>query len=346
MVEAQNCDVIQTLLHIDDAPPDPKSFDRRLFRGNDGDTDNESDEDNNSDLVYKISEHGLEDSDLEEFVPPLSLQHSLEANRLVHPLSPTSQSPNTSLHQHHKIVTRSTIKNIPTCSGPLIETTHAPTHPEITARTLPNPGAEYGPSNDKLDQPPSHPTSVVHRHPGRKQGSGTAKSENVHRAEENNEALDDEIDDSEGIDIGHLLRTLDDHPTRGACKQIKISRIVHTTREKIRVLYNSTISSSEKKDLMDEITNGSKFPKVDTFEFTYAGKNKCWTCNAAKAQREEMLVKEHEYLIKNAKEQQLPKDIHVEEIPIDDHDAGINIMMSVLGMKPGRRILGLGDGRL
>ncbi|CAA2999579.1 Hypothetical predicted protein [Olea europaea subsp. europaea] len=110
-------------------------------------------------------------SSTNRFVPPLSLRHSLQANRLVPPLSPTSQSPNTSLHQHHKIVTRSTIENIPTCSGLLIETTHAPTHPEITARTLPNPGVEYCPSNDKLDQPHSHPTSVVRHHSGRKQGS-------------------------------------------------------------------------------------------------------------------------------------------------------------------------------
>ncbi|CAA3016435.1 Hypothetical predicted protein [Olea europaea subsp. europaea] len=44
-----------------------------------------------------------------------------------------------------------------------------------------------------------------------------------------------------------------------------------------------------------------------------------------------------------AKEQQLSKDTLLEEIPIDDLDVGINIMMSVLGMKPERRILGLGD---
>ncbi|CAA2999578.1 Hypothetical predicted protein [Olea europaea subsp. europaea] len=94
------------------------------------------------------------------------------------------------------------------------------------------------------------------------------------------------------------------------------------------------------------VEDGSKFPEVDTFEFAYAGKNKCWTCNAAKAQNDEMLVKEHEYLIERAKEQQLLQDIPLEEIPIDDPDAGINIMMSVLGTKPGRRILGLGDGRL
>ncbi|KAL2508585.1 Uncharacterized protein Fot_32232 [Forsythia ovata] len=36
-----------------------------------------------------------------------------------------------------------------------------------------------------------------------------------------------------------LPRTPDDVSTRGACKQIKTSRIVRMTQEKIRVLYNS-----------------------------------------------------------------------------------------------------------
>ncbi|KAL2545702.1 Uncharacterized protein Fot_14935 [Forsythia ovata] len=36
-----------------------------------------------------------------------------------------------------------------------------------------------------------------------------------------------------------LPRTPNDVPTRGSCKQIKTSRIVRTTREKIRVIYNS-----------------------------------------------------------------------------------------------------------
>ncbi|KAL2537494.1 Uncharacterized protein Fot_18885 [Forsythia ovata] len=45
--------------------------------------------------------------------------------------------------------------------------------------------------------------------------------------------------ESKVVGAGRLPRTPNDVPTRGACKQIKTSRIVRTTREKIRVLYNS-----------------------------------------------------------------------------------------------------------
>ncbi|CAA3003212.1 Hypothetical predicted protein [Olea europaea subsp. europaea] len=290
MVEARNYVVIQTLLHIGDVPPvliDPKSIDRHFVRGNDGDTVNESDEDNNGDLVDKISEHCLEDT--------------------------TKKS------------------------------------------------AEYGPSNDKIDQPPSHRTSAARCHPGCKQGSGTAENENVHRVEENNEALDDEIDDSEGIDVGHLLRTLDDHPTQGACKQIKTSRIVRTTREKIRFLYNSKTHENalanpslemldrgvnQWVDLCNHL-NSNKFKKASSANIVNRLNKKYnhHTCSRPFSyiveKMVEMLVEEHEYLIERAKEQQLPEDNPLDEIPIDDPDTGINIMMSVLDMKPGRRILGL-----
>ena len=91
-----------------------------------------------------------------------------------------------------------------------------------------------------------------------------------------------------GVGAGHLPMVSNDRPTRGACRQIKTSRIVRTTQEKIRVSYNSvsrratvsgvhsllvhdigaiirshcpmntgywrTISASERKDLRDEIT--------------------------------------------------------------------------------------------
>ncbi|KAL2508826.1 Uncharacterized protein Fot_32473 [Forsythia ovata] len=114
--------------------------------------------------------------------------------------------------------------------------------------------------------------------------------------QENNEALDDEIEGAGGA--GHLPRNPDGVPTRGACKQIKTSRIVRTTREKIRVLYNSvsrratssrvhsllvhdigaiirshcpmnmcywrSISPSEKKDLMDEITTNFEISSKDS----------------------------------------------------------------------------------
>ncbi|CAA3027657.1 Hypothetical predicted protein [Olea europaea subsp. europaea] len=59
-----------------------------------------------------------------------------------------------------------------------------------------------------------------------------------------------------------------------------------------------------------------------------------------------MLVKEYEYLVERANEQQLPEDTPLEEIPVDDLDARIKIMKFVLDMKPERQILGLGDGRL
>ncbi|CAA2998320.1 Hypothetical predicted protein [Olea europaea subsp. europaea] len=59
-----------------------------------------------------------------------------------------------------------------------------------------------------------------------------------------------------------------------------------------------------------------------------------------------MIVKEYEYLVERANEQQLLEDTPLEEIPVDDPDAGINIMMSVLDTKPERQILGLRDGRL
>ncbi|CAH9071482.1 unnamed protein product [Cuscuta epithymum] len=91
---------------------------------------------------------------------------------------------------------------------------------------------------------------------------------------------------------------------------------------------------------------GSKFPEVDTFEYTYSGKDKAWTSDEAKAQHDEMLAKTDEYLLDVIREQQLPEDTPLEEVPVDNPDAGLNIMVSVLGEKPGRRIRGLGDGRL
>ncbi|CAA2937312.1 Hypothetical predicted protein [Olea europaea subsp. europaea] len=62
--------------------------------------------------------------------------------------------------------------------------------------------------------------------------------------------------------------------------------------------------------------------------------------------QEERLGKEYEYFVERANEQQLPKDTPLEKIHVDDPDAKINIMISVLGMKPERQILRLGDGRL
>ncbi|KAL2486617.1 Uncharacterized protein Adt_31373 [Abeliophyllum distichum] len=59
-----------------------------------------------------------------------------------------------------------------------------------------------------------------------------------------------------------------------------------------------------------------------------------------------MLAKADEYLTERANEQQLPEDTPLEEIHVDDPDAGLKSMMSVLGVKPGRQIRGLGDGLL
>ncbi|KAL2518267.1 Uncharacterized protein Adt_14514 [Abeliophyllum distichum] len=259
------------------------------------------------------------------------------------------------------------------------------------SRTLPNPSAQYGPSSDNFDLPPS-----CHQV--------------VNKAQRIMECLKLSI---AAVGAESLPRTPNDVPTRGACRQIKTSRIVRTTQEKIRVLYNSvsrratssivhnllvhdigaiirshcpmntcywrTISSSEKKDLMDEITkssfanienrskkkynhrtgsrplsyiveemavDGSKFSEIDTFEFAYAGKNNHWTDGAAKAQHDEMLAKADEYLTERANEQQLPDDTPLDEILVDDLDARLKIMMSVLGVKSGRQIRRLGDGRL
>ncbi|KAL2501452.1 uncharacterized protein Fot_35300 [Forsythia ovata] len=142
--------------------------------------------------------------------------------------------------------------------------------PETPSRTRPNPSAQYGPSSDNLDRPPARPVSAARHHIGYENGSCA----------------------------GHLPMNPDDVPTRGACKQIKTSHIVRTTREKIRVLYNSvsrratssrvhsllvhdigaiirshcpmntcywwSISPTEKKDLMDEITMNFEISLTDS----------------------------------------------------------------------------------
>ncbi|KAL2512938.1 Zinc finger CCCH domain-containing protein 6 [Abeliophyllum distichum] len=71
---------------------------------------------------------------------------------------------------------------------------------------------------------PTHHTA--HRH------TGAVETENTHGDGENDEALDDEIDRVGGVGDRHLPMTLDNDPTRGACKHFKTSRIVCTTPEK------------------------------------------------------------------------------------------------------------------
>ncbi|CAA2997275.1 Hypothetical predicted protein [Olea europaea subsp. europaea] len=71
-----------------------------------------------------------------------------------------------------------------------------------------------------------------------------------------------------------------------------------------------------------------------------------WTYNTTRTQHDEIFIKECEYLVERTKEQQLLEDLSWEKIPVDDHEAVINITMSVLSTKLGRQILGLGDGHL
>ncbi|CAA2955423.1 Hypothetical predicted protein [Olea europaea subsp. europaea] len=132
------------------------------------------------------------------------------------------------------------------------------------------------------------------------------------------------------------------HLNSNKFKKASSSNIVNRSKK-----YNHRTGSRPFSYIVEKmVEDGLKFSEVNTFEFAYSGNNKCWTWNAAKAQHDEMFVKEHEYLIERAKEQQLPEDIPLEEMPIDDLHAEINIMMPVLGTKPGRRILGLGGGHL
>ncbi|CAH9113507.1 unnamed protein product [Cuscuta europaea] len=89
--------------------------------------------------------------------------------------------------------------------------------------------------------------------------------------------------------------------------------------------------------IVEEMAAGSsKFPEVDTFEYTYTGKYKSWKSGEAKAQHDEMLEKTDEYLLDVIREKQLPEDTPLEEVHVDNPDAGLDIMVSVLGVMPGR----------
>ncbi|KAL2488487.1 uncharacterized protein Fot_41779 [Forsythia ovata] len=176
------------------------------------------------------------------FVAPLSLRHSLQANRVIPSFSQTSQSPNTSIPPTHKIWTQSTTETIPPCSAPSIETHRTHTQPEAPSRTLPNPGAQYGPSSDNLDRPPSS-------HPNCEQGSV--------------------------VGAGRLPKAPNDVPTRGALSRRATSSIVHSllvhdigaiirSHCPMNTCYWRTISSSEKKDLIDEITTNFEIDSKDS----------------------------------------------------------------------------------
>ncbi|KAK0603229.1 hypothetical protein LWI29_002720 [Acer saccharum] len=99
----------------------------------------------------------------------------------------------------------------------------------------------------------------------------------------------------------------------------------------------------------DEYLSGiEEFIGVARNHVNYRGhiKYPCQNCNNCSWKSEKMLAKEDEYLAERAKEQQLPEDTPREDILVNDPDARLNILMSVVGVKPGRQIHGLGNGRL
>ncbi|PQQ03428.1 uncharacterized protein Pyn_33888 [Prunus yedoensis var. nudiflora] len=96
--------------------------------------------------------------------------------------------------------------------------------------------------------------------------------------------------------------------------------------------------------VMQCVEEGSQFAEIDAFEKAYAGKNKQWTNETAKAKHDEMVAKKNEYLKELAKE--YPEGTPLDEMSITDQDAGRNIVMDVLGKKLGRQKRGLGFGRV
>ncbi|KAM1728148.1 hypothetical protein ACFX12_018690 [Malus domestica] len=97
--------------------------------------------------------------------------------------------------------------------------------------------------------------------------------------------------------------------------------------------------------IVEECTQaGSQFPEIDTFEIAYAGKNKHWTNETAKSKFDEMLARKEDYLNELAKD--YPEDTPLNEIVVPDQDVGLHILNDVLGVKPGKQIRGLGDGRV
>ncbi|KAK0572976.1 hypothetical protein LWI29_001152 [Acer saccharum] len=95
-------------------------------------------------------------------------------------------------------LTRSTTVTLPTRSSPTRETVLTPIHAHALSRTLPHPAVQHGPSSMNLNQPLS--CRAIRRHLGCQKVLG--------------------------VGAGHLPRVSDDRPTRGACRQIKTSRIV------------------------------------------------------------------------------------------------------------------------
>ncbi|CAA3002322.1 Hypothetical predicted protein [Olea europaea subsp. europaea] len=64
-------------------------------------------------------------------------------------------------------------------------------------------------------------------------------------------------------------------------KKASLANILNQLKKK----YNHRTGSRPFSYIVEEMAkDGSKFPEFDIFEFAYAGKNKCWTYNVAKAQ--------------------------------------------------------------
>ncbi|KAL2453611.1 Uncharacterized protein Adt_48889 [Abeliophyllum distichum] len=290
-------------------------------------------------------------------VPPLpqsSQSNITSTNRLESSSSQTSQSPNASIPTTRKIATQSSTETIPMCSAPLIKNFHTHTHPKTPSRTLANPSAQYGSSSDNLDRPPARPTNFeisskdsrlanyfnrLYNGRYREFKAGLSAYYKLRKSHEDAlanpplEMLD------RGIDQWVELCS---HFNLDKFKKASSANIENRSKKK----YNQCTGSRPLSYIVEEMAVDGKFHEVDTFEFAYAGKNKCWTDNAATAQHDEMLAKADEYLAERANEQQLSEDNPLEKIPVDDPDAGLKIMMSILDVKPRRQIRGLGDGRL
>ncbi|CAA3002924.1 Hypothetical predicted protein [Olea europaea subsp. europaea] len=70
------------------------------------------------------------------------------------------------------------------------------------------------------------------------------------------------------------------------CNHLNSNKFKHhqQTVNRSKKKYNHHTGSCPFSYIVEKMAeDGSKFPEVDTFEFAYVGKNKCWTCNTAKA---------------------------------------------------------------
>ncbi|KAF5728873.1 hypothetical protein HS088_TW21G01027 [Tripterygium wilfordii] len=90
------------------------------------------------------------------------------------------------------------------------------------------------------------------------------------------------------------------------------------------------------------VEEGSQFPEIDTFSEAYTNKAGEWTSDVAKTHYGEMIVKKNALLEQLAT--QYPDGTPAESITVPT-EAGREIMMETLGVRPGREVRGLGFGR-